>query len=198
MAPGVQGLKAQPSLRWYGAVGVFVLHVLVVLALLRTDHLRPKPLVAPTMLLIPTAEPRSEQLPQPLPILPRSVTPAPITLPPPSFSIRTEREPPMFAAPPRPGLDLSIKKEARPTIEQLFPSPAERQKKAMDEINRDNDIANEKDPPIIDSDCVAVVPNHDPTPTAGAFGVGSIPVLVCSPHQSLKALKKRNDLYSPH
>jgi hypothetical protein len=197
--PIIAATLPAPATRTAGIAVVVLLHGLALLLLLQTDKLRLRPLPAPHMMLIETVQPRSEQPPQTVPILPRSMTPAPITLPPPSFSIRTEGQPPLFAAPPRQGFDLSIPKDAPRSIDQLFPPPADRQKQFMLDLDRDNAIANEKDPPIIDSDCVAVVPkNSDPTPTPGAFGVGSIPVLVCSPHATLKSLKKRNDLYSPH
>jgi hypothetical protein len=201
MAPGASSLVAQPSLRWSSAGIVFLLHVIALVLLLQTDRLRPRPKEAPAMQITMIPLPRATLPPSEIPILPRPATPAPITLPPPRFTVPLEGERPSGAItlPPPRGLDLSIRRETQPSFEQLFPSPEERKKKMMQELSRELDIANAKDPPIGDSDCVAVAAKPgDPTPPAGSFGVGSIPVTACKPHMTLKALKKRNDLYSPH
>ena len=201
MAPSASSLASNPSLRWTSVGAVFLIHLIALLLLLQTDRLRPRGGASPSMQIVMIPLPRATAPPSEPPALPRAFTPAPITLPPPSFTMpaATERPSGAITLPSPHGLDLSLKKEARPSVEDLFPSPEERKKRMMQDLSRQLDIDNEKNPPISDSDCVAVAAKPgDPTPPPEAFGVGSIPVAVCRPHLTLKALKKRNDLYSPH
>ena len=155
------------------------------------------------MLLTTITLPRASLPPVPWPILPRPATPAPITLPPPQFTVPlvgTRPDGTVALPKPQQGLDLSIKKEERPTVEQLFPTPAERQRRMMQELSRQNDIANEKDPAIGDSDCAATIPASRDliAPSGAGVGFDHIPEPACTAHLTLKALKQRNDLYSPH
>ena len=195
-------LSTQPPLRWYGAAAVLLLHILVLLLLLQSDRFRLKPIDHPGMQIIRLFETRSESPPPEALRTPPRTVPAPITLPAPLFAVPHDgpmRAGTPFSVPlPPQGLDLGIHRDGRKSMEELFPSPAERQKKMMREMREEEELARDKDAPTIADDCVMVVPHaNDPTPTPGAFKWGAVPIEVCSQHKTLKNLQKRNDLYSP-
>jgi hypothetical protein len=133
----------------------------------------------------------------PLSRLPGLMLPAP-PLTGPSFRLPGAPAPATVARPPG-TLDLSIHKDAPATVEKVFPGPEARLQHWREEQAEEDATLNAAAPPIGASDCVVVVPKSgDPTAPANGFSVGAIPVTECAPHLTLRALQKRNDLYTPH
>jgi len=185
--------------RWLSLPLVALLHALFLAGLLLD---RPHPTLPP----LQSAPLRLLHLPPTRPALddfrPRNSgqwsVPAPILPLPPPIAIQSGGEARPWQLPPQ-GLDLSLRPGGRVPLEQMSPDAALRRKRFLTEQARNDAIDNAPSPAQGDDDCAAVMPNaNDPTALPNAFSIGRIPVIECRPHQTLRALQRRNDLLAPH
>lgn len=199
-------IPLNPAGRGLGIAVILLLHGAALFWLLSTDHPRQLPQrVRPAMQIIPiesppaTAPPPSAKLNN----APFRLAPTP-ALAPPSFSLREQTAPsPQAITPPNSlprGFDFSVPKSGPKSIEELFPSAAERQRRQREEQARNDAIDNEKSPDGTNEDCSVVTADSQSlgAPSSNGMSLGATPDIACKKKMTLKQLQRRNDLYSPH